>query len=60
MENSLNLTWMMGDDEKRHSKGYEIAKKFHCKFDMVSPVWFQVKKYEKGRRGSRGGERATN
>ena len=28
----------------RHRKGYEIATKFHCKFDMVSPAWFQVKR----------------
>jgi hypothetical protein len=26
----------------RNSKGYEIASKFYCKFDMVSPTWFQV------------------
>jgi chitinase domain-containing protein 1 len=28
-----------------HRKGYEIATKFHCKFDMVSPAWFQVKSH---------------
>lgn len=32
-------------DITRNSKGYEIAKKFACKFDFVSPTWFQIKQY---------------